>query len=229
MARKILVVDDTLNVQVMLTDFLSSQDYEVLAASDGHEALEVFRQEQPDLVLLDIMMPNMDGYQFITQLRKESGIPVIMITARQQEADLIKGFDLGADDYITKPFRMRELLVRMRAVLRRTATLSPLDEVITVGEVALDRSRHEVTKNGTPVVLTPLEFKILELLIQSHGKVVRRVDLGMYLMENGFTGSEATLKIHIHNLRSKLEDDLEQPRFIETVFGVGYRFMEPVE
>jgi len=229
MARKILVVDDTLNVQVMLADFLNSQDYEVLAASDGREALEVLRQEQPDLVLLDIMMPNMDGYQFITQLRKESGIPVIMITARQQEADLIKGFDLGADDYITKPFRMRELLVRMRAVLRRSAAQSPQDEVITIGEVSLDRNRHEVTKNGTPVVLTPLEFKILELLIQSHGNVVRRVDLGMYLMENGFTGSEATLKIHIHNLRSKLEDDLEQPRFIETVFGVGYRFMESSE
>ncbi len=229
MARKILVVDDTLNVQVMLADFLNSQDYEVLAASDGREALEVLRQEQPNLVLLDIMMPNMDGYQFITQLRKESGIPVIMITARQQEADLIKGFDLGADDYITKPFRMRELLVRMRAVLRRSAAQSPQDEVITIGEVSLDRNRHEVTKNGTPVVLTPLEFKILELLIQSHGNVVRRVDLGMYLMENGFTGSEATLKIHIHNLRSKLEDDLEQPRFIETVFGVGYRFMESSE
>ncbi len=219
-------MDDTLNVQVMLTDFLSSQDFTVLTASDGREALEVFHREQPSLVLLDIMMPNMDGYQFITQLRKESDTPVIMITARQQEADLIKGFDLGADDYITKPFRMRELLVRMRAVLRRSAAQSPQDEVISIGEVSLDHSRHEVTKNGTPVALTPLEFKILELLIQSHGKVVRRVDLGMYLLENGFTGSEATLKIHIHNLRSKLEDDLEQPKFIETVFGVGYRFME---
>ena len=229
MARKILVVDDTLNVQVMLTDFLSSQDFDVLTACNGREALDIFRQEQPDLVLLDIMMPNMDGYQFITQLRKESSTPVIMITARQQETDLIKGFDLGADDYITKPFRMRELLVRMRAVLRRSAAQSPVDEVISIGDVALDPGRHEVTRGGLLVALTPLEFKILEVLMQSCGKVVKRVDLGMYLMDNGFTGSESTLKIHIHNLRHKLEDDLEQPSFIETVFGVGYRFLEPAE
>ncbi len=229
MARKILVVDDTLNVQVMLTDFLSSQEYEVLTACDGREALDVFRREQPDLVLLDIMMPDMDGYQFITQLRKESSAPVIMITARQQEADLIKGFDLGADDYITKPFRMRELLVRMRAVLRRSEAQSAQEGVITIGDISLDRSRHETTKQGIQVVLTPIEFKILELLMQACGKVVKRVDLGMYLMENGFSGSEATLKIHIHNLRSKLEDDLEEPKFIETVFGVGYRFLEPAE
>ncbi len=229
MARKILVVDDTLNVQVMLNDFLSSQDYEVLTACDGREAMDIFHQEQPDLVLLDIMMPNVDGYQFITQLRKESITPVIMITARQQEVDLIKGFDLGADDYITKPFRMRELLVRMRAVLRRSVAQTPQEEAISIGEVSLDRSRHEVIKGGETLSLTPLEFKILELLMQSRGNVVRRVDLGMYLMENGFTGSEATIKIHIHNLRNKLEDDLEQPKFIETVFGVGYRFLEQAE
>ena len=119
MTRKILVVDDTRNVQVLLSDFLSSQDFEVLTASDGREALEVVHAANPDLILLDIMMPNMDGYQFISQLRRESSIPVIMITAKQQEADIIRGFDLGADDYITKPFRLRELLVRMRAVLRR--------------------------------------------------------------------------------------------------------------
>ena len=117
--RKILVVDDTRNVQVMLSDFLGGQDYEVLTASDGREALDVTRAANPDLILLDIMMPTMDGYQFISRLRQESSIPVIMITAKQAEADIIRGFDLGADDYITKPFRLRELLVRMRAVLRR--------------------------------------------------------------------------------------------------------------
>ncbi len=119
MARKILVVDDTRNVQLMLSDFLSGQDFEVLIASDGREALELAAAAHPDLILLDIMMPQMDGYQFISQLRRSSSTPVIMITARQQEADIIRGFDLGADDYITKPFRLRELLVRMRAVLRR--------------------------------------------------------------------------------------------------------------
>ena len=229
MTRKILVVDDTKNVQVLLSDFLSAQDFEVLTASDGRQALEAVQAHDPDLILLDIMMPNMDGYQFISHLRRESNIPVIMITARQQEADIIRGFDLGADDYITKPFRMRELLVRMRAVLRRAGAREASEPTLTTGEISLDRGRHEVRKNEQVVELTPLEFQVLEMLMQSPGQVVRRADLCMQLMENGYTGSEATLKIHIRNLRLKLEADLNQPKYIETVFGVGYRFMEPAE
>jgi DNA-binding response OmpR family regulator len=226
MTRKILVVDDTKNVQIMLTDFLSGQDFEVLTASDGREALDVVSASHPDLILLDIMMPNMDGYQFITQLRHSSDIPVIMITAKQQEADIIKGFDLGADDYITKPFRMRELLVRMRAVLRRAAVKEAEEPVLSIGDLALDRGKHEVQRAGQPIELTPLEFQILEILMRSAGQVVRRADLAMCLMDNGYTGSEGTLKIHIRNLRLKLDDDLNQPRYIETVFGLGYRFLE---
>jgi DNA-binding response OmpR family regulator len=227
MARKILVVDDTHNVQVMLRDFLSGQDFEVLEAYDGREALEVVGDASPDLILLDIMMPTMDGYQFITQLRRSSSTPVIMITAKQQEADIIKGFDLGADDYITKPFRLRELLVRMRAVLRRAGPQSGQENApLVVGDITLDASKHEVRKGGKPIDLTPLEFQILEMLLQAAGKVVKRVDMTMRLMETGYSGSEATLKIHIRNLRLKLEDDLNQPRYIETVFGVGYRFLE---
>jgi DNA-binding response OmpR family regulator len=226
MTRRILVVDDTRNVQVLLSDFLSSQDYEVLTASDGREALEAVQRSAPDLILLDIMMPNMDGYQFIGQLRRTSRIPVIMITAKQQEADIIRGFDLGADDYITKPFRLRELLVRMRAVLRRAVPRETDETRLVVGEVSLDRARHEVRRGDQPIELTPLEFQVLEALMQSPGQVVRRAELAMHLMEYGYTGSEATLKIHIRNLRLKLDDDLNQPRYIETVFGVGYRFVE---
>lgn len=229
MGRKILVVDDTKNVQVLLSDFLGNQDFEVLTASDGREALIAVRQSSPDLILLDIMMPNMDGYQFITHLRRESNIPVIMITAKQQEADIIHGFDLGADDYITKPFRLRELLVRLRAVLRRAAPKEPAAQCLSIGDISLDRGKHEVKKQNRVVDLTPLEFQILEILMQSPGQVVQRAALSIRLMENGFTGSESTLKIHIHNLREKLEDDLNEPRYIETVFGVGYRFMEMVE
>jgi len=228
MARKILVVDDTKNVQVLLSDFLSGQDFEVLTASDGREALEQVHGMDFDLILLDIMMPTMDGYQFISQLRRTSSIPVIMITAKQQEADVIRGFDLGADDYITKPFRLRELLVRMRAVLRRAAPKESAEPRLVVGELSLDRSKHEVRKGSEVVDLTPLEFQVLESLMRSPGKVVRRADLCIDLMENGYSGSEATLKIHIRNLRLKLNDDLNSPRFIETVFGIGYRFMEPV-
>lgn len=229
MKRKILVVDDTRNVRVLLSDFLGSQDFEVLIADDGRQALEAVRQSDPDLILLDIMMPNMNGYQFITHLRRESSIPVIMITAKQQEEDIIHGFDLGADDYITKPFRLRELLVRLRAVLRRAAPKGDGEAVLTVGELSLDRGRHEVKKKGQVVELTPLEFQVLEMLMQSPGQVVRRAEMCMYLMENGYSGSEATLKIHIRNLRLKLEDDLDQPQYIETVFGIGYRLLEAVE
>jgi DNA-binding response OmpR family regulator len=226
MARKILVVDDTKNVQALLSDFLGGHDFEVLTASDGREALEAVRQANPDLILLDILMPTMDGYQFIGQLRRTSSIPVIMITAKQQEADVIRGFDLGADDYITKPFRLRELLVRMRAVLRRAVSKEIEGPRLNVGDITLDRGKHEVRRQGQVVELTPLEFQILEALMQSPGQVVRRADLCMRLMENGYTGSEATLKIHIRNLRLKLEDDLDEPKYIETVFGVGYRFVE---
>ncbi len=226
MTRKILVVDDTRNVQVMLSDFLGGQDYEVLTASDGREALDVTRAANPDLILLDIMMPTMDGYQFISRLRQESSVPVIMITAKQAEADIIRGFDLGADDYITKPFRLRELLVRMRAVLRRSPAKEAGESSLTIGDLTLDRGKHELRKGGQSIELTPLEFQLLEMLMQSVGQVVRRAGLCMRLMENGYSGSEATLKIHIRNLRLKLGDDLNQPKYIETVFGIGYRFME---
>lgn len=229
MKRKILIVDDTRNVQILLSDFLAGQDFEVLTASDGREALELAHNTHPDLILLDIMMPLMDGYQFISQLRRESGTPVIMITAKQQEADIIRGFELGADDYITKPFRLRELLMRIRAVLRRTAISETKAEKLIIGEVTLDSSKHEVRKRDQVLELTPLEFLVLEMLMQSAGQVVRRADLCIHLVENGFSGSEATLKIHIRNLRLKLEDDSNQLRYIETVFGIGYRFVEVIE
>jgi DNA-binding response OmpR family regulator len=226
MSRKILVVDDTRNVQLLINDFLSSQDFEVRLASDGEEALEIVRNNTIDLILLDIMMPNMDGYQFISHLRKESNLPVIMITAKQQEADIIRGFDLGADDYITKPFKLRELLVRMRAVMRRAPRQAEHKSLITVGNLIMDPEKHEVILEQQKVDLTPLEFQILEELLKSVGKVVKRADLAIHLMENGYTGSEATLKIHIRNIRMKLGDDLDKPKYIETVFGIGYRFLE---
>lgn len=226
MATRVLVVDDTSNVRAMLTDYLTSQSFEVLAASDGREALDVVRTSNPDLILLDIMMPTMDGYQFITHLRRTSSTPVIMITAKQHELDVIRGFDLGADDYITKPFRMKELLVRMRAVLRRATPRDHESAVLTGNDLAIDRGKHQVRLGADLVELTPLEFVILEVLMLAQGQVVRRADLSMRLMTHGYTGSEATLKIHVRNLRQKLGDDLDQPRYIETVFGVGYRFVE---
>lgn len=229
MKRKLLVVDDTRNVQLLLSDFLEGQNFEVLTASDGLEAMALVHTTQPDLILLDIMMPLMDGYQFISQLRKESSTPVIMITAKQQEVDIIRGFELGADDYITKPFRLRELLMRIRAVMRRAGTLEAKSEPIVIADLSLDPNRHEVRKAGQVIDLTPLEFLVLQALMQSAGQVIRHASLSMHLIENGYSGSESTLKIHIRNLRQKLEDDLNQPKYIETVFGIGYRFVEGLE
>lgn len=149
-----------------------------------------------------------------------------MITAKLQEEDVIRNFELGADDYITKPFRMRELLMRIRAVLRRAAPKPTGEACLKIGEISLDLGKHEVKKADRLIDLTPLEFLVLEMLMGSCGRVVRRADLCMRLIEDGYSGSEATLKIHIHNLRQKQKDDLSQPRYIETVFGLGYRFRE---
>lgn len=226
MSRKILVVDDTRNVQLMLKEYLENQGFEVTLAYDGVEAMGFFHAGGIDLILLDVMMPNMDGYQFIAKLRGESSLPVIMITAKQQEADVVRGFELGADDYITKPFRLRELLMRIRAVMRRAAVSEEVSAVVQVQNLNLDVARHEVRMDGDLIDLTPLEFALLTLLMESAGKVVRRQEISLRLMDNGYAGSEATIKIHIRNLRQKLHDDLAEPTYIETVFGVGYRFLE---
>lgn len=226
MTRKILVVDDTRNMQTLLKDFLDKQNYEVLLAFDGIEAMDIFEQKHPDMILLDIMMPRMDGFQFLTRLRQTSKVPVIMISAKQQENDIIKGFELGADDYICKPFRLRELLMRIRAVMRRTSENDREDEVLTVQDIHLDRSRHEIRKQDQLIETTPLEFALMEMLMQSAGKVLIHQDVSLKLMDLGFSGSEMTLKIHIRNLRLKLGDDSSQPTYIENVFGVGYRFLE---
>jgi len=226
MARKVLVVDDNKNIQLMLKEYLQNQGFEVLLAYDGLDGLRLFTQENPDLILLDIMMPNMDGYQLISKLRTESGVPVIMITAKQQEADVIRGFELGADDYITKPFRLRELLMRIRAVMRRAAPAEGAEPVLRVSDISLDTGKHEVRKGDTLVETTPLEFQLLKMLMESAGRVVKRQDMSLRLLDYGFSGSESTLKIHIRNVRQKLGDDISEPRYIETVFGIGYRFLE---
>ncbi len=223
MSRTVLVVDDKQSIRVLLSDFLTGQGYTVFTASDGLEACELVKQNPVDIILLDIMMPNMDGYQFISRLHKESNIPVIMITAKQDEADLVKAYDLGTDDFLTKPFSMRELLVRMRAVLRRTEHMDTPQAPLTVGGLEMDRSCHTVTLDGKPVELTPIEFEILEILILANGQIVNRADFSTRLIEMGYLGSEATLKIHIRNIRTKIEKDPNDPQFIETVFGVGYR------
>jgi DNA-binding response OmpR family regulator len=226
MSNTILVVDDQSSVRQLLQEYLSSQGFKVITATDGHEALYTARHQRPDLILLDIMMPKMNGYQFLRIFRQECPIPVIIITAREEETDAVAGLDLGADDYVTKPFRMRELIARINAVLRRMEESPEKNQVLRSGDVVLDQSRHSISVNGKAVTLTPIEFDLLAVLMHSPGQVFTRTQLVEHLGNSGFTGLDRTLNVHIRNLRTKIEINPSTPQIIETVFGVGYRFHE---
>lgn len=223
MTETILVVDDQSNVRTLLKDYLSSQGYRVVTANDGQEALFVARHERPNLVLLDIMMPKMDGYQFLSAFRRENQVPVIVLSAKEEETDTVLGLELGADDYVIKPFRMRELLARIRAALRRVETPVEPASLLRVGDLVLDRAAHSVKIGEKEANLTALEFDLLEVLMATPGRVFSRTELVDRLYESGFTGLESTLNVHIRNLRLKIEPDPASPRYLETVFGVGYR------
>jgi DNA-binding response OmpR family regulator len=223
MSDTILVIDDQANVRTLLKDYLSNQGYRVVQAQDGQQGLFVARHEHPDLVLLDIMMPNMDGFQFLSAFRKESDIPVIVVTARDEETDTVLGLELGADDFVVKPFRMRELVARIRSNLRRQGQQIEPSEFLRNGALVLDRATHEVTADGKSVVLTPLEFDLLAILMRIPGRVFTRTELVDNLSESGFAGLESTLNVHIRNLRLKIEKDPAEPLYLETVFGIGYR------
>jgi DNA-binding response OmpR family regulator len=218
------VVDDQSSVRQLLQEYLTEQGFRVLTATDGLNAIYQARHEPPDLILLDIMMPKMDGYQFLRQYRQERQTPIIIITAREEETDAVLGLDLGADDYVVKPFRMRELLARIRAVLRRNDESPEKFELLHVGDIVLDERTHTVTVHDQPVSLTPIEFALLLIFMRSPGRVFTRADLVDLLTDSHFTGLDSTLNVHIRNLRSKVEPDPSHPHYIETVFGVGYRF-----
>lgn len=224
MPNTILVVDDQSSVRQLLQDYLTEQGFRVFTATDGQNAIYMARHEPPDLILLDIMMPKMDGYQFIRQFRLERQTPIIIITAREEETDAVLGLELGADDYVVKPFRMRELVARIQAILRRREEAPRRFEVLRAGEILLDEKTHTVTVAGTLVSLTPIEFALLAVFMRSPGRVFSRADLVDRLSDSNFAGLDTTLNVHIRNLRVKIEPDPGNPRYIETVFGVGYRF-----
>jgi len=224
MPNTILVVDDQSSVRQLLQEYLTEQGFRVFTATDGQNALYSARHDPPDLILLDIMMPKMDGYQFLRQYRQERATPIIIITAREEETDAVLGLDLGADDYVIKPFRMRELMARIRAVLRRAEDNPEKNELLRVGDIVLDERTHTVTIRGGPVILTPIEFDMLGLLMRSPGRVFTRSEMVDMLSDSGFAGLDSTLNVHIRNLRLKIEPDPSNPQYIETIFGIGYRF-----
>jgi DNA-binding response OmpR family regulator len=224
MAPKILVVDDEKRLVALVKAYLEQEGYGVVTASNGREALHLTRQEKPDLILLDIMMPEMDGFEFIRAHRREADTPIILLTARVEEEDHVIGLELGADDYVTKPFRPRELVARVRAVLRRTGkTPIPVD-ILRVGEITLDREGHLVKVAEEQVDLTPSEFDLLSAMMSTPGRVFSRMELLDRIQGVAYEGYERTIDVHIKNLRSKIEADSRNPRYIETVYGIGYRF-----
>lgn len=226
MNATILVVDDSGNVRRMVREYLEASGFRVITAENGEQALYAARHERPDLVLLDIMMPKMDGFAFMRAFRRESDAPVIMLTARLEESDKVVGLELGADDYVTKPFGMRELVARIRAALRRVRGISPRRSVLQVGPVRLDQDAYQVSVNEKEIRLTPSEFILLQTLMSAPGRVFSRQELLDRLGDESRSGTPRSIDIHIRNLRTKIEPDPSRPRFIETVFGRGYRFCE---
>ncbi len=224
MTKTILAVDDKKELLTLLKSYLAQEGYRVLTAANGQEALFVARHEKPDLILLDLMMPQMDGYEFMRVFSKESDVPVIVLTARLEENDRVLGLDLGADDYVTKPFGMRELAARVRAVLRRVDKLPVEPDVLRVADVALDRAGRSVAVGGKPVDLTPSEFDLLATLMAAPGRVFTRMELLDRLQGDAYAGYERTIDVHVRNLRAKIEPDPRHPRYVETMYGAGYRF-----
>jgi DNA-binding response OmpR family regulator len=229
MSKTILVVDDAESLRTMVKSYLTQEGYRVVTAANGREALFVARQERPDLILLDLMMPEMGGFEFITAHNRDGDAPVIILTAKIEESDKVLGLELGADDYLTKPFSLRELTARIRAVLRRaektTVASSPL---LRVGDLTLDRGSRLVTVDSNIVELTPSEFDLLATLMASPGRVFSRLELLDKLQGDAYEGYERTIDVHIRNLRTKIEPDPRNPRYVLTVYGIGYRLAADV-
>lgn len=224
MIKKILVVDDKSELRTLLKAYLSQEGFEVVTAGDGQEALYVARHEKPDLIILDLMMPEMGGYDFMRIYGREADTPIIILTARLEENDRVLGLELGADDYVIKPFSVRELAARVRAVLRRLEKQTPGQVILRAGSITLDRSARSVNVAEQAVDLTPSEFDLLATLMASPGRVFSRLELLDHLQGAAYEGYERTIDVHIRNLRTKIEPDPSNPRYIQTVYGAGYRF-----
>lgn len=224
--EKILIVDDEEHIRELIKFNLDTNGYRTICADNGLEALRMVKSENPQLILLDVMLPNMDGYDVCKEIRRDTSIsstPIIMITAKGEEFDKVLGLELGADDYMTKPFSIRELIARVKAILRRT-NIKPIDNSYSFGTVNIDFEKHEVTKEGAKVELTLKEFELLEILIKNKGRVMTRDFLLDEIWGYEYIGETRTVDVHIRHLRQKIEDDDKNPKYIETIRGIGYRF-----
>ena len=224
-ADTILVVDDEARIVKLVRDYLERAGFDVLSAQDGETALTLARVEQPDLIVLDLMLPGVDGLDVCRRLRQVSGVPIIMLTARVEEADRIVGLELGADDYVTKPFSPRELVARVRATLRRASGEVGPSSILRAGDMELDTAALAATVAGEPVDLTPTEFQVLATLVRQPGRIFSREQLLEAVHGVAFDGFDRSVDSHIKNLRRKIEPDPRRPTYIQTVYGVGYRFV----
>lgn len=222
--QTILVVDDDRELRNLVKSYLIQEGFRIVTAGDGREALFVAREELPDLIVLDLMMPEMGGYDFIRAYSKESAAPIVLLTARLEESEKVLGLELGADDYVTKPFSLRELTARIRAVLRRAAGKAPEANVLRAADIVLDVSGRVTMVGEQRVNLTPSEFSLLATLMGSPGRTFSRLELLDRLQDPAENTFERTIDVHIRRLRTKIEQDPRKPRYIETVFGFGYRF-----
>jgi DNA-binding response OmpR family regulator len=222
--KKVLVVDDDAKTVELVKLYLDRDGYQVLTAYDGVEALRLAREGYPDLVVLDLMLPDIDGLEICRTLRRESDVPIIMLTARTTDRDKLAGLDLGADDYVTKPFSPKELAARVRAVLRRLPGERGPEEIKT-GKLSMNLATHEAWFAGRPLNLTTVEFKLLGILAKEPGRVHSRTSLIEEALGYDFEGFDRTIDVHILNLRRKVEPDPSRPRYIKTVYGIGYKFV----
>lgn len=224
MPKKILIIDDDVKIVQMLKTYLEKEGFQIMVAYDGWQAVEINASEEPDLAILDLMLPGLSGWEVCKKIRTNSKVPIIMLTARDSETDKLLGLELGADDYITKPFSLRELVARVKAVLRRTSGELAETNLIKWGDIIIDLEQHTVKKSGEAIDMTPTEFKILTALAEHPGKVYTRLQLVDLVQGYTFEGYERTIDTHIKNLRRKVETDPKNPEYILTVFGVGYKF-----
>ena len=224
MSKMILVIDDEPRLTSLVRGYLEMEGYRVVTAANGREALFAARDHKPDLIILDLMMPEVDGWEFMRLHRQERNTPIIMLTARVEDVDKIAGLEMGADDYLTKPFSPRELTARVRAVLRRTGSAAQEPETVKAGDLILDLGARTVTDGNRNFALTRMEFDLLTTLMKHPGRAFSRLELLEQTQGYAYDGYERTIDVHIKNLRKKIETDTSNPQYVLTVFGVGYRF-----
>jgi two-component system alkaline phosphatase synthesis response regulator PhoP len=224
--KKVLIVEDELKIARLVRDYLTEAGFAVVEATDGSAALSLARSERPDMILMDLGLPGIDGLDVTRKLRETSSVPIIMLTARSEETDRVVGLELGADDYITKPFSPKELVARIRAVLRRAENTLAGGDVITAGDVTIDVSKMRVEVGGEPVDLTSSEFDLLVTLARHPGRIYTRAQLLDLVKGVSFESYERSVDAHIKNIRKKIEPDPRRPQYVITVYGVGYKFSD---